>query len=287
MAVEQEPILRILWDHFLALLLLGTSVVVGMRPPWSVNWLALPMIPFVLVVWAMILIGIRKIPQPDGGNKIPLRILLGVIAFLCLGFIFTSFGVDPSGRYFLPINVIFALLAGLVLNYWRTINRFWAVPLVVILAFQGIGLVQCSARTPPGFTTQFYQPSQLDMGKMNELIDFLNANKITRGYSNYWISYPLAFLSHEKLIFTPELPYHSDLRYTNRDNRYAPYQTLVDESRQIAYISSKNPALDERLESEFSRAGIAWETAQIGDFKVYYHLSAPIRPDQIDLRPSE
>jgi hypothetical protein len=81
----------------------------------------------------------------------------------------------------------------------------------------------------------------------------------------------------------PALPYHQDLRYTSRDNRYPPYNTLVESSDKIAYITSLNPILDEKIRSGFLSLGLAWQEEKIGDFLVFYDLSRPIRPSDLDL----
>ena len=103
------------------------------------------------------------------------------------------------------------------------------------------------------------------------------------GFSNYWVSYPLAFLSNEELIFVPELPYHEDLRYTSRDNRYQPYIEKVNQSNRIAYITTKHPQLNARIRDGFRNAGVTWQEKQIGDYQVFYHLSSLVYPDDLDL----
>ena len=114
-------------------------------------------------------------------------------------------------------------------------------------------------------------------------MEFLRQEGEDRGYTNYWVSYPLAFLSREELIFVPRLPYHLDFRYTERDDRYEPYDDLVAESDHAAYITTNHPALDELLRSGFIQDGLTWQEIQIGDYHVFYDLSAPIRPNDIGL----
>jgi len=80
---------------------------------------------------------------------------------------------------------------------------------------------------------------------------FLDAKGETRGYTNYWVAYPLAFKSQERIIFIPALPYHPDLRYTARDNRYAPYTAEVERSPRAAYIVTRNPPLTAALRQGF------------------------------------
>jgi len=112
---------------------------------------------------------------------------------------------------------------------------------------------------------------------------FLKDKGETRGYTNYWVSYPLAFLSEESLIFIPRLPYHPDLRYTTRDDRYAPYSQLVEDSQRVAYITSKNATLDDWLRQEFSARGVEWLEQQIGEYRVFYGLSQAVRPADLNI----
>lgn len=115
------------------------------------------------------------------------------------------------------------------------------------------------------------------------MIRFLTDQGETRGYTNYWVAYPLAFLSEESLIFTPRLPYHQDFRYTPRDDRYQPYQEAVARAEKVAYITTNHPALDAFLREEFSIRGITWKESRIGDYQIFYKLSRVIRPDEMGL----
>ena len=119
------------------------------------------------------------------------------------------------------------------------------------------------------------------------MIEFLRLKGEKAGYSNYWVSYPLAFLSSEDLIYLPRLPYHEDLRYTNRDDRYAPYRDKVEQSERVAYISTNNPLLDDKLRSGFESLGVTWQEAVIGDYQVYYDLSMKVTPEQLGLAGGE
>ena len=98
-------------------------------------------------------------------------------------------------------------------------------------------------------------PAQVDHRYDQALIDFMRQQDERRGYGNYWVAYPLAFLSGEDLIFVPRLPYHPDFRYTERDDRYLPYDEQVSRSQRVAYITTNHPDLDEYLRSQFQGAG--------------------------------
>lgn len=275
-AVEQYSWLKRVGVHLFTLVVLGGTVLLGMRPPWEVRWLVVPLAPFVLLFWGGVLWVWLKTIFRNPVKNIPHFILTGVMLTLAAGFVFTSFGVDPSGRYFIPVWVILALIAGEVVARLggRLIYPFIAVGTVLI--FNLTGIVQCALRFPPGLTTQFDAVTILDHRYMPDLIKFLKENGETRGYSNYWVAYPLAFLSEEEIIFTPGLPYHQDLRYTPRDDRYPAYTALVKNSSRVAYITTKNPALDDYLVKKFIGAGVSWDEKYIGDYHIYYNLSRAI-----------
>jgi hypothetical protein len=146
-----------------------------------------------------------------------------------------------------------------------------------------LGTFQTALRYPPGVSTQIDAVAQVDHRCDQALIDFLNENGETRGYTNYWVSYPLAFRSDESLIFVPRLPYHQDFRYTPRDDRYPPYDEMVDKAGRVAYITTNHPDLDRYLQKSFADLEVTWQERQIGDFHIFYHLSEVVRPFEIGL----
>jgi hypothetical protein len=184
----------------------------------------------------------------------------------------------------LPISVVMALFAAQAVWFWR---ERWgnAVAIIIglVLIFNLWGTIQTVDNTPPGVTTQFDAVTQIDHGYDQELIDFLRTQGEAFGYTNYWVAYPLAFLSSEELIFIPKLPYHPDMRYTSRDDRYEPYQKEVDQAFQAAYITTNNPLLDDHLRTGFDNLGLEWKEKVIGDYQVYYGLSEKVTPEQIGL----
>ncbi len=83
------------------------------------------------------------------------------------------------------------------------------------------------------------------------------------------------------------LPYHSDFRYTPRDNRYEPYEDLVAKSERVAYITTHHPELDQVLKSAFEAVGVEYEETRIGDYHVYYGLSEAVAPADLGALPWE
>ncbi len=266
-------------QHVINLGLLGTTVLFGLRPPWEVRWLGLPFLPLILMFWGWVVGQIVRKPKPHGA-----WVLIGVMITLVAAFILTPFGADPSGRYFLPLVVPFSLFGAWAMRGVRQ-PRVKGVLIGLVLVYHLIGTVQGAVKNPPGITTQFDAVTWLDKQYDADLIAFLQENGVTRGYSNYWVAYPLAFLSEETLIFVPELPYHLDFRHTTRDNRYAPYNEMVAQAEEVAYITTHHPALNDRLRDGFMNLGVSWEEKRIGSYDVFYNLSRSVRPSELDLDP--
>ena len=270
--------------HTANLLLIGSTVVFGLRPPWAATWLALPLLPFVLIFWMGVCVFIGRCMRRDSPQRAEQALLAGVIVVLLAGFVLTPFGADPSGRYFLPLAIPLSLFAAAMILEIHKKAGYWVSGLVLLLLVYNLwGTLQSALHFPPGVTTQFYAPAQVDHRYDQALIDFLRQHAETRGYGNYWVAYPLAFLSAEELIFAPRLPYLLDFRYTERDDRYLPYDDLVSQAERVAYITTNHPGLDQSLREKFKSLGVTSQEIQIGDYHVFYALSKPIRPTQIGL----
>lgn len=267
----------------LNLLVFGGTALIGLRPPWNIRWLMLPLLPFILTFWLSVLISsIRKLFADPNNEGLKILALLGLI--LTTGFVFSPYGDDPSGRYFLPLMMPMAIFgASLIATQFsnKKALEFAAVFLIIIFNFGG--MIQSVKVNPPGITTQFDEIAQVDHRYMEELIFFLEENQIRTGYSNYWVSYPLAFLSEEEIIFLPRLPYHEDFRYTARDDRYPPYQEIVNNADELAYITTNHPDLNDYLRVEFSNQGIIWEETKIGDYQIFFNFSKSIHVEELSL----
>ena len=261
-------------ESFRNLLVFGSTVLFGLRPPWDVQPLFLPGLFLALAFWlAAGIYGIRerKSRHTDTDGTWLLRSLT---AISILGYILTPFGGDPSGRYFLPLGVVLALLAG---SFWagasqpRSMYLRWLL-LCGLIFFQFGANLEVAGEGDPGFTTQFDNRTRIDHSLDDELIAFLESREATRGYSTYWISYPLAFQSREELIFVPALPYHADLRFTERDNRYPLYSDLVEKAGRVAFITAGQINLDRVLISFFREQHLQWSEGRIGPYHVFYDL---------------
>jgi len=95
----------------------------------------------------------------------------------------------------------------------------------------------------------------------NQLIAFLNEKEITRAYADYWISYPITFISNENIIVAP---------YKSRD-RYPRYTKIVKEENAPSYIFR----LYDRSTSQSRRneelcLSAAYKKKKVEDYIVYY-----------------
>jgi hypothetical protein len=134
-------------------------------------------------------------------------------------------------------------------------------------------------------TTQFDSSTVYDHAYDDELVAFLSERGETAGYSTYWVAYPLAFLSGERLVYLPHLPYHSDFRYSERDDRYQPYRDIVDAAPRVAYITAGQPWLDVYLRQRLFALGVEFEETVIGDYRIFHSLSEAVGPADLGLGP--
>jgi hypothetical protein len=282
--IDGLPFLESVFQRLANFSIFGLTAALGIRPPWEVRWLGAPLVPLAIAFWVGVVLYLVRYYRLNKEIRPEILLMAGPVFCLILGFIATPFGADPSGRYFLPLMVLLSIFAGGLVLYLT--NRFgwpaWGL-VGLILVFHLWGTLDSISRNPPGITTQFDSTTQVDHSFDGELIRFLGSAGTTKGYSNYWVTYPLAFLSGESLIFAPRLPYHQDFRYTERDDRYPPYLETVETSDEIAYITTRHPELDDRLRAGFSERGITWLEERIGDYLVFYHLSEPVRPADLGL----
>jgi 4-amino-4-deoxy-L-arabinose transferase-like glycosyltransferase len=281
-ANQGYPLLKPL-SRLLSLVLFGGTVMTGMRPPWGVAWLMLPLLPFILIFWLVIMLhSVRSISKNN--DNVGLLALSLVVVVLTFGFIFSPFGDDPSGRYFLPLIVPMAVFGAAAIEELLGKYKYGIAAGVLLIVIYNLGgTYQSIKKNPPGLTTQFDQITQVDHHYMDELIDFLSEKDIKYGYTNYWVSYPLAFRSNEDLIFIPRLPYHEDFRYTSRDDRYSTYTDRVERAENVGYITTNHEDLNERLRGDFKESGISWQEERIGDYQIFFNLSETIRPNDLGL----
>src|SRR5690606_16630591 len=101
----------------LGLLLIGLPALVGLRFPWESGYF-LPLIGIpVLLIYAFAIFYLLR-----GHN--PLKpeargLVLGMLSLFCLIFVASTFGADPTGRYFLPLALPLGIVLGALVESLR------------------------------------------------------------------------------------------------------------------------------------------------------------------------
>jgi hypothetical protein len=203
-----------------------------------------------------------------------------VISFIAV-FLGTAFGIDATGRYLLPLYAVVVLVtASFAAAAWRQRAVYGIFVITVVLVLNGVTTWQ-AANSADRITTQFDPITSFDNQHDEKLMEFLRQRNLLRGYSNYWVTFRLAFLSDEELIYAADLPYKLDMSYNPMDNRYPTYSALADVSAEVAYITTRHPELDAFLREHFSERNITFLERQIGPYLVFYDLSESVRPEEL------
>ena len=282
--VVGRPVETPLTTKLIGLALFTVPTVIGMRYPWEASyflpWLGLPIL-FVYAVAFYQTARSRKLPVEAGGRFF----IFGIPGLLLVVFLLTSFGADPTGRYFLPILLSLGMALGILArSVYEKTGRAWlaALPVLLVIGYNAIGQIQ-AARTEPGLTTQIFAATEhIPNTYDDELIAFLESENIQHGYASYWVAMRTAFLSGETIQMSSALPYKQDLSYNPVDNRYRPYQQVTSQANRVAYINtSLLPQLDAVLRERFEAQGVTdYATRQIGPYLVYYNFEP--RPPRLD-----
>ncbi len=269
-------------ERLLSLFALNFPVVIGLRFPWYASYFLVPGALIVLMVYIFALYWLLRHPaslKRDG------RLLVGgMIGLFCALFLVSRFNIDPSGRYFLPMALPLGIALGvLVADACPTWLRIGLA--LVVIGYNGLGLVTAATTVPPGFTTQFNLDTHIPNDDDAALIAFLEDHGLVHGYTNYWISFRLAFLSDERLIYSATLSYKPDLSYTPFDDRDPAYRRAVDAApdSQIAYITANVDAVRANLEKVFAARGVTYQRAQVGVYHVYYDFAPETPRPPLDL----
>lgn len=262
-------------QRLIGLFLLGLPAVIGLRFPWLPSFFLPALGVLVALIYAFALYRLLRresVLKPDG------RLLAGGMVLLFCGlFVVSRFSIDPTGRYFLPLALPLGIGVGtLVASIRRTSVRVLIVAIVPV--YNVLGVATAMTTVPPGLTTQFNLETHIPNDDDRALIDFLDARGLVHGYTNYWISFRLAFLSGDRMQYSAALPYKTDLSYTPFDERYPPYRAATDTApdAQIAYITANVAAVKARLEAIFAERGLTYQVEQVGVFHVYYDFQPAV-----------
>jgi 4-amino-4-deoxy-L-arabinose transferase-like glycosyltransferase len=275
----------------------GLPTLFGFRYPWAPQ-VVLPALAWTVLAFylAVLIFAVRAwyrrfalsgTKGPIGASASGLT-LLWLLIIVWLGLFFsTRFSIDSSGRYYLPLYAPLLIFAGVALATLRQRHRRLVIGLLtLILGFNLLTTFLALWQGQPGFTAQMSLARQFDNRHDQDLIAFLKEHG-PYGYSHHWITYRIAFLSDEQVILAAQLPYHSNLRYNPRDDRYPPYSRQVAASDRPVYVTFQEPYLDSLLRTSFAAVGVSYKAQDIGPYRVFYDLSAKVEPWQLQPYPGQ
>jgi hypothetical protein len=272
------------------------------------------LLPVGLIVLLIYIVAIVRLLRGHNPLKPDARgLVLGMLGLFCVVFVASTFGADPTGRYFLPLLLPLGIVLGAMAASFQSPvssrqssvplsepgtqhselpaqasvlktpylfslipHASYLIPIFLVLGFQVAGHI-AAMTTPPGLTTQFDLASHLPNDQDAELIAFLDEHQLYNGYTNYWVAFRLAFLSGERMQYSAALPYKTTLDYNPADNRYRPYVEATKGASRVAVITTNLPELDARLIAQWQSQNISYQEASIGAFHIYYDFT-PTQP---------
>jgi 4-amino-4-deoxy-L-arabinose transferase-like glycosyltransferase len=270
-----------LGDRVAGFLLLGLPALFGMRFPWQPELILIPLAVLALALYLAVIVYAARPLHPADRSTGWMLLLIQVGVFLAV-FIGSRFGVDATGRYLLPLVAPLAVFTAMFLrNVRRSHPRVAVALLVYAVAFNFVGTALAAWQNPPGLTTQFGPITRFDNRSDAALISFLIGHGGARGYSNYWVTYRIAYESDERVILAARLPFKEDFVYSSRDAGYAPYNQMADASPTAVYVTSQHPRLDALLRERFTSGNVMFQETQIGPYHVFYGLSRKVMPEEL------
>lgn len=272
-------------QRLFGLLFLGLPTLLGLRFPWSPEFFAPAVGALLVFTYGFALVRLaRGIPAADGRPALrpdARGLLLLMIGLYAVIFLLSKFSIDPTGRYFLPLAVPFAVALGALLTTIRHPARgLWqAGILALVLGYYAAGQ-GWAAGHEPGMTTQFNLDTHIPNTYDDALMALLEAHRLDAGYTSYWVAFRMAFLSNERLQYSSALPYKPSLDYTAADERYPAYRAAADQADNPAYITANVAEVRAGLEQMFAEQGLAYDRAEIGPYTIFYNVgpTAPRPP---------
>ncbi len=266
-------------DKMVGFLFFGMPTIMGIRYSWTSSfWTGLWAVPVVILYLILLILSLLRKP------RIPAIYFLWamVIGYIAV-FVLSSFGVDATGRYLLPLTVPLVILLAIEIDGLSNRYPLALSAIAIILGVNVIGTALAMRNVPPGLTPQFDPATDFSNDYDQQVISFLREHGGQYGYGTYWVAYRLIFLSHETVILSPQLPYKTTLVYTGQD-RYPAYTGVVDQAYRPVFVTANLPQLDTIIEDRLKTRAVTFSQQVIGPFTIFYDLSAHVTPAELGLQ---
>lgn len=265
-------------EKSLALILVGFSSLYGFRFPWDARFQSgLSVILAGIVYLALLSLWLQeRLGRHQAWLWRGQGVVLANFGVLSAVFMFSSFQ-DATGRYLMPLWIPATLGIALALERLRCFSpRLASISLAILVAFHALTTLP-AIQHPSGIQAQLDSALITQDSDDQAMIAYLDAQGYRYGYTSYWVSYKLIFLTQERLIFDTSLPYDTE-GYRPNNNRYAPYVEQVAQAETVVWITQAMPELDRLIEEAFQEAQISYQVEVIGPYWVYHRLSRPVAP---------
>ncbi len=136
---------------------------------------------------------VRRAGQPCDLQAAPLLLVVLFIPVFVAVSRFADLWAEP--RYALPAYSAVPLLTALVWRLRKRSRPLFAGVVAVLVSINAFSLLTSDPRL--ALPTSIGDSNQANRA---ELIDYLSAHGLNRIYTDYWLAYPLAFESHERII---------------------------------------------------------------------------------------
>ncbi|MHB0869485.1 MAG: glycosyltransferase family 39 protein [Chloroflexota bacterium] len=204
--------------------------------------------------------GARRIPgltlgriRGVGGEAL-LALLLAIVPVLFAVSKFRELVTEP--RYLLPLYSAAPLIALAILSARRL--WWWSAPLLVGLAL-ALNVYSLTALNP---TLNLPDTAVGSLASNRaELADFLLSRGLDRVYTDYWIGYPLAFESQERVM--PSV-------ISGGFNRYIPYAHAVLLSPNPAFVFVEGSTEEEGYLARWKERGVEAKREKVSIYSVYW-----------------
>ncbi|MDQ3757348.1 MAG: glycosyltransferase family 39 protein [Actinomycetota bacterium] len=209
----------------------GLPMALGLRIPWSEQWVPHGEWLYVVVLVALI-----------GGlawRRAPLVVWVGLLVFPFVHPLSPLSNYVGEGRYFVYYVPFLTLALAAAVRH-----RIALALLVVVLAGSTV------------YAVDKIKPVQDDYAP---LIEDLDRRGIRAAYADYWIGYRLMFESEERIVVGIMSPDAS---------RNLAFDQRVDAAARHAYVTLTDSLLTHLARTDFTRFGVAWEEYDIAQFTV-------------------
>ncbi len=219
----------------------------GMRVPFSLEWVAGPLLGWAVVVPAIAAFVVALVRRKEDGLE-PLLVVAAAFPLLYAFSTYTYYFAEP--RYVVYVAPVLALLLGRALA--TPLATVVAVGFAVGLSILGLGRME---------DDRLFQPDAVEgrpAGDLKPAIDRLEREGERYVLADYWIAYRLSFESAERIIAT-----------STGFVRYQPYDLRVRARDHPARVFGAESTVEQALRPRLLAAG--YRRYRAGNWLVYVH----------------